>query len=304
MEIHNIPLRKIHKDLIVNCRNNVNVEDLVQSIEATGLQIPVGVSMGDDGSYGLIYGFRRFSACEQLGWETIPAQVVSAQDQADLLVMNLQENVSRQNLTPMEEAYAIKRIMAAGKDVEEFRVALGWSKTLITQRLALLDMALEIQDALDRDSISVNQARAINEADHNHHESLIKLAEEGATVRTIKDEIEQINNVGSDEEEVFVLSDDDDSIYIDDDDEEEIDCDFTDRKAIAEANSNLIVANMLDVGAKVLQDPSAWFAYSVAVQAIDFSKLPQGELASLVNAMRTLAGEHGLDAWGEAQRRS
>ena len=103
--------------------------------------------------------------------------------------MNLQENVSRQNLSPMEEAYAIKRIIDAGKSVNEFRVALGWSKTLITQRLALLDMTLEVQDALDRDSITVMQARAINDADHHHHETLIKMAEEGATVRAIKDEL-------------------------------------------------------------------------------------------------------------------
>ena len=218
--------------------------------------------------------------------------------------MNLQENVSRQNLSPMEEAYAIKRIMEAGKSVDEFRVALGWSKTLITQRLALLDMTLEVQDALDRDSITVMQARAINEADHHHHESLIKLAEEGASVRSLKDEIDQINRVGNDEEEPLVLVNDDE-IFIDDDEDEEDDCDFTieDRKAAAEANSNLIKANLLDIGAKSLKDESAWFSYSVAINAIDFSKLPQGEIASLVNATQTLSGEFGLDAWGEAQRR-
>lgn len=304
MEIRNIALREIKKDLITNCRNSVNVEDLVESIGATGLQIPVGVSINDQGEYGLVYGFRRFSACEQLGWESIPARIVSSQDQADLLVMNLQENVSRQNLSPMEEAYAIQRIINAGKSVDEFRAALGWSKTLITQRLALLDMTLELQDALNRDTITVMQARTINEADHNHHEALITLAEEGATVRSLKDEIDQINRVGNEEEDLVLLTTDDD-LFVDDDDDDDYDCDITveDRKAAAEANSNLIKANLLDIGAKCLKDESAWFAYSVAINAIDFSKLPQGEIASLVNATQTLSGEYGLDAWGEAQRR-
>ena len=304
MEIQSIPLTKIRKNLIVNCRYNFNVEDLVESIGATGLQIPIGVAADDNGEYGLVYGFRRYSACEQLGWETIPARVVSSQDQADLLVMNLQENVSRQNLSPMEEAYAIKRIIDAGKSVEEFRAALGWSKTLITQRLALLDMTLVVQDALERDAISVMQARAINEADHNHHESLIMLAEDGATVRAIKDEIDQIKRVGNDEEETLVLTESEDELFVEDEDEgEECDGKTEDRKATAEANSNLIKANLLDVGAKSIKDNSAWFAYSVAINALDFSKLPHGEIASLVNATQTLSGEYGLDAWGEAQKR-
>jgi ParB family transcriptional regulator, chromosome partitioning protein len=301
MEIKNINIEDIDYSYIENCRTSIEVEDLRESIEATGLQTPIGVVLQGEGKFGLVYGFRRLNACSSLGWDTIPASIVSADNQADLLVMNLQENVSRQSLTPMEEAYAIKRIIDAGKDVDEFRAALGWSKTLITQRLGLLELSLEIQEALEEGKISVNQARAIDEAEHEHHGSLIVLAEEGTTVKSLKEEIEQLNRVISPDDEVTLVLDEDNDLLLDD--EEDYDSSKEDAKALAEANSNLVKATLLDCGAKVLIGDSSWWAYQVAISSIDFSRLPSGELAAFVNAIQNLAGDHGLDAWGEGSKR-
>ena len=302
MEIKQIPINEIKTDIIVNCRNVVEVEDLVESIQETGLQMPIGVTTTVDGEYGLVYGFRRLTACQQLGYETISARVVSTFGEAELLIMNLQENVSRKNLTPMEEAHAIQRIIDAGKSMDEFRVALGWSKTLVTQRIALLDMSFSLQDALDEDSISVNQARAISEAEESHHDALIKLAENGCTAKALKDEVEQLNNVGA------IIEEDEITLTPEEDNEEE-DFSFSDKeiereneKALSEANSNLIKANLLDIGTKSIKDSSALFAYQVAIQCLDFSKLPKSEVGALFNAVNILHGEHGLDAWGEYQR--
>lgn len=301
MEIKQIPINEIKTDVIVNCRNVVEVEDLMESIQETGLQMPIGVTTTVDGEYGLVYGFRRLTACKNLGYESISARIVNTYGEAELLIMNLQENVSRKNLTPMEEAHAIQRIIEAGKSIDEFRAALGWSKTIVTQRLALLDMSLPLQDALEGDSISVNQARAICEADESHHDSLIKLAEGGCTAKALKDEIEQLERVGEvDDSEDLVLVEDDEVIFTPEDDEKEIERENA--KALAEANSNLILANLLDIGAKAIKDSSALFAYQVAIQSLDFSKLPKAELSSLFNAVNTLHGEYGLDAWGEHQR--
>lgn len=301
MNVQDINVQDIDTNLIVNCRKNVNVEDLKESIQNSGIQIPVGVSIQEGGRYGLIYGFRRFTACSELGMETIPARIIGNKEEADLLVMNLQENVSRQNLTPMEEALAMQRIINAGRDVEDFRVALGWTKTMVTQRLALLEMSGPIQTALEKDTISVNQARAIQDADENHHDVLIELAENGGTVKALKEEVESLKGfspVEDDEITDFKFDDDEQS---DEDFQKEIDRE--DAKALAEANSNLVKSQLLDCGAKVIEDNHAWFAYQIAIDSIEFNRLPKAELVALVNAIQTLAGEHGLNAWGEGVRR-
>jgi ParB/RepB/Spo0J family partition protein len=301
MNVQEINVQDIDTNLIVNCRKNVNVDDLKESIQDSGIQIPIGVSIQENGRYGLIYGFRRFTACTELGMETIPARIVENKEEADLLVMNLQENVSRQNLSPMEEALAVQRIINAGRSVDQFRVALGWTKTIVTQRLALLEMSAPIQTALEKDTISVNQARAIQDADENHHDVLIELAENGGTVKALKEEVESLKGfspVEDDEITDFKFDDDEQS---DEDFQKEIDRE--DAKALAEANSNLVKSQLLDCGAKVIEDNHAWFAYQIAIDSIEFNRLPKAELVALVNAIQTLAGEHGLNAWGEGVRR-
>jgi len=301
MNVQEINVQDIDTNLIVNCRKNVNVEDLKESIQNSGIQIPIGVSIQEGGRYGLIYGFRRFTACSELGMETIPARIIANKEEADLLVMNLQENVSRQNLTPMEEALAMQRIINAGRDVEDFRVALGWTKTMVTQRLALLEMSEPIQTALEKDTISVNQARAIQDADENHHDTLIELAENGCTTKALKEEVESLKGFSPVEDDEITDFKFDDDVQSDEDFQKEIDRE--DAKALAEANSNLVKSQLLDCGAKVIEDSHAWFAYQIAIDSIEFNRLPKAELVALVNAIQTLAGEHGLNAWGEGVRR-
>ena len=143
-----IEIDNIKTNYIKNCRRTVNIDDLKESIEATGLQMPIGVVELDGGSYGLIYGFRRYTAIKELGHASISCRVLESQSESDLLLLNLQENVTRKNLTVMEEARAIRTIVDKGGDVETFRKKLGWSKTIITQRLAIFNMPENIQESL------------------------------------------------------------------------------------------------------------------------------------------------------------
>ena len=301
MNVQDINLQDIDTDIIVNCRKNVSVDDLVESVRETGVQIPIGVCLQENGRYGLIYGFRRYTACNELALDTIPARIVDNQEQADLLVMNLQENVSRKNLTPMEEALAIQRIVNAGRDVDQFRTALGWSKTIITQRLGLLELSAPLKSALEKDSISVRQANTIQEAEENMHPELIELAENGCTARALKDEVDSLSSFVpvEDDTQELVLSDDDNE----EDDNYLKEIEKEDAKALSEANSNLVKSSMLDVGAKCIEDQHAWFAFQIAINSIEFDRLPKAELGALVNAMNTLAGENGLNAWGEGAMR-
>ena len=115
-----IKLTDIKTDYIENCRSDFDIDDLTSSIEATGQQVPVGVVDLANGSYGLVYGFRRYAAVTALGLDTISCRLIEELDHSNLLVINLQENITRQNLTYIEEAQAIQRIIDAGIDLKDF----------------------------------------------------------------------------------------------------------------------------------------------------------------------------------------
>lgn len=304
MQIRSLGLDSIRVDHIINCRKDLDIDDLVESIRETGLQTPLGVCDLVDGGYGLVYGFRRYAALKTLGMDSAPCRVVSGLTDADLYIMNLQENVSRQNLNPIEEAEAIQRIIDSGRGVDSFRKALGWSKTLVTQRVSLLSMDELIKEALRDDSISVRQAKVVNDSPRDYHGALLSLAKDGATIKTLKKELEQLISVDiiiEQDDELELRVDDDETFEGDDQDTEELDTE--DHKALAEADSNMIKANLLDCGAKVIKDTHAYFAFQVALNCVDFSKLPNGQLQALVSAINNLSGEYGLNAWGEAHKR-
>lgn len=302
MRVETLKIEDIDLNLITNCRNHVDAGDLVESIAETGLQIPVGVVETDDG-YGLVYGFRRMTAIKQLGHTEVPARIFDkGVDASDLYIMNLQENSSRQSLNPMEEAKAIQRIMDLGKTVDECRAALGWSKTLVTQRIALLEMDPKIQLALQENKVSVQQARVLNNAEDAHLNTLLTLAEQGATIKELKEEAEILTSITSAPDDT-VAPVEDDALSFNDTEELVDTIDTEDHKALAEANSNLIKANLLDCGAKVLRDEHSWFAFQIAVNCVEFDRLPNAQIVALMNAISALSGERGLDAWGEAHHR-
>lgn len=303
MKVTSIPVDQIREDFIVNCRKDTNVEDLVESIKTVGLQTPIGVTDTGEG-YAVIYGFRRLKAVKTLGYTQIDARLLENHTTSNLYLLNLQENVTRKSLSPIEEAEAIQRLIDMGESPEDFAPALGWTKTLITQRLSLLDFSQVVQDALHEDTVSVRQAKIIDGANEEHREVLLDLAKDGATISTLKDEIDMLQEITRVPEDDTLTPITDDEIFkLPEDDEVIPDTSVADAKALAEANENIVKANLLDCAAKVISDPHAYFAFQVAVGCVDFKKLPASQLDALVSAMNMLVGEKGLDAWGESHKR-
>jgi len=90
---------------------------LMESIRARGVLEPVLVVRQEDGMYRLVVGERRFKACQMMGMETIPVRIVNqAGTKADVITMQLIENLERENLDPIDEAKAY---------VEFFRTKIG-----------------------------------------------------------------------------------------------------------------------------------------------------------------------------------
>ena len=84
------------------------MEELGASIVSQGLVQPIIVRQIEKGDYEIISGERRWRASKLAGLETVPAIVKEANDES-VLAMSLIENIQRENLNPLEEAYAMQR---------------------------------------------------------------------------------------------------------------------------------------------------------------------------------------------------
>ena len=300
-----IKLTDIKTDYIENCRSDFDIDDLTSSIEATGQQVPVGVVDLANGSYGLVYGFRRYAAVTALGLDTISCRLIEELDHSNLLVINLQENITRQNLTYIEEAQAIQRIIDAGIDLKDFSKKVGWSKTRITQRLGLLSLPEAVKERLQDQKISVRQATLIGDAPTEIMGSLLDDAENGSTIKHIKEQIDLFLNISIDEEDLGIdlVGEVDSDLDFSDDEQEEKDLsDFLEKSEIdVYSFSNMIKSFLLDLGSKSIKENEDFEVYEACIKSVDFSSMSQDDLASLADATSTL--EVSNKTFGSYERR-
>ncbi len=136
------------------------LEDLVASIKARGLVQPILVRAREE-DYELICGERRLEATRALGMPTIPAIVRSVSD-VEALELSLIENLQREDLNPIEQAQAYRRL------IDEFEMAhdelakvLGKDRSSITNTLRLLKLPQPVQDRISQGKLSMGHAMAI-----------------------------------------------------------------------------------------------------------------------------------------------
>lgn len=138
-----------------------DLEDLIASVKLHGVLQPILVSEKSSGGYELIAGERRFRASEMAGVATIPALIKKTTDQ-ERLEIALIENIQRQNLNPIEEAFAFKRLIEEfDLTQEEVASRVGKSRPAVGNTIRLLDLPEVIQRALMDGSLSMGKARAI-----------------------------------------------------------------------------------------------------------------------------------------------
>jgi len=171
------------------------LDELAESISQFGVLQPIIVrKMPDEERYEIIAGERRFRATQKNGLETIPALIVEDVDDTSSLEMALIENIHRDNLSPMEQAYCYKQL------IDEFNIThkemserIGKSRTAITNTMRLLALPLEVQKLLDDDLITEGHARAILGIDGMEEQiSLAKRAAgKGLSVREVEALVEK-----------------------------------------------------------------------------------------------------------------
>jgi ParB family chromosome partitioning protein len=137
------------------------LDGLAASIKAVGVLQPVVVRTRPEGGYELVVGERRWRAARRAGLERIPAVVREASEE-DMLRDALIENLHREDLNPLEEAAAYRRLLDdVGMTHEELAERVGRSRASITNALRLLGLAATVQQRIAGGSLSAAHGRAL-----------------------------------------------------------------------------------------------------------------------------------------------
>src|SRR5882672_2201381 len=136
------------------------LEELAQSIRSNGVVQPLLVRRVGN-RYQLIAGERRWRASQLAGIQKVPAVVKDIPDDK-LLELALIENIQRQELNPIEEANAYKRLIESlNLTQEEVAQRVGRDRTFVTNYLRILKLPSEIQLLLENEKLSFGHARAL-----------------------------------------------------------------------------------------------------------------------------------------------
>lgn len=166
----------------------LELANLMASIQEKGIIQPVSVRKIGTDEYELISGERRFRACKELGKETIPAIIRDVKDE-DMLELALIENIQRDDLNPIEEASAYKRLQEEfGLTQDEVSKKVGKERSTVANMLRLLNLPFKIQEYVSRGTISVGHARVLLGIDEfDAQEKLCELViKRGISVRQIE----------------------------------------------------------------------------------------------------------------------
>jgi ParB family chromosome partitioning protein len=162
-ELRNLPLDMIQPGRYQprSVFDEDRLAELADSIRAQGVVQPVVVRPVGENQFELIAGERRWRAAQIAGIDTIPAVVRDVPDEVSV-AMSLIENIQREDLNPLEEATALRRLIDDFQMThQEAADAVGRSRAAVSNLLRLLELMQEVKDMIDLRLIEMGHARAL-----------------------------------------------------------------------------------------------------------------------------------------------
>jgi ParB family transcriptional regulator, chromosome partitioning protein len=199
--IENEEIKKIPIDHIIPNRyqprtvfDDEKIEELARTIHIHGVIQPIVVREFDQDRFEIIAGERRWRAMKKLEWEEVPAIVKNLSD-SETASVALIENLQREELSPIEEAMAYGKLLEIHNLTQEaLAQRLGKGQSTVANKLRLLKLPQEVQEALLNKLITERHAR-----------SLIPLKNPQLQVQLLAEVIEKALNVKQTEERVVKL---------------------------------------------------------------------------------------------------
>lgn len=183
---HTLPIEHLQRGKF-QPRKDMNPEklqELADSIKAQGIIQPIVVRKLSQDKYEIVAGERRWRAAQLAGLQQVPVVVKDIDDRATMAIA-LIENIQRQDLNPLEEAEALRRLLNEFTMThQQIADAVGKSRVTVTNLLRLMDLHPEVKKLLISGQLEMGHARALLSLDAVKQVAAAqKIAREGLTVR-------------------------------------------------------------------------------------------------------------------------
>ena len=185
------------------------LNELADSIKQYGIISPIIVQDRKD-HYEIIAGERRWRAAKIAGLKEIPVIIKNFTEQ-EIVEISLIENIQRENLNPIEEALAYKRLLTEFHlKQEEVAQRVSKSRTAVTNSMRLLKLADEVQQMIIDESLTTGHARALItiEDESKQIEIAKKVVNEKLSVRDIEKLVKDLNKPKKEKKESKQLKND------------------------------------------------------------------------------------------------
>jgi len=176
------------------------LDELAQSIVANGIVQPI-VVRPRNGKYEIVAGERRWRASQRAGLRKVPVVVKEVSDDK-LLELALIENIQRQELNPIEEAKAYRKLIEnIGLTQEQVSERVGRERSLVATSIRLLKLPDDIQKLIEEENLSAGHGRALLMIqDHSEQQRIArKVMDDGLSVREterlVKRSVEKVESV-------------------------------------------------------------------------------------------------------------
>ncbi len=164
--------------------NPEKLQELADSIKAQGIIQPIVIRQIAHEKYEIVAGERRWRAAQLAGLTQVPIVIKEIDDRA-AMAMALIENIQREDLNPLEEAEALRRLLDEFEMTHQLIAdAIGKSRTTVTNLLRLMDLHPDVKKLLLGNQLEMGHARALLSLDGLKQVAIAnKVAKEGLTVR-------------------------------------------------------------------------------------------------------------------------
>ncbi|MGZ8904067.1 MAG: ParB/RepB/Spo0J family partition protein, partial [Methylobacter sp.] len=185
-QLHTLPIEYLQRGKY-QPRKDMNPEklqELADSIKVQGIIQPVVVRKIALDKYEIVAGERRWRAAQLAGLQQVPVVIKNIDDRAAMAIA-LIENIQREDLNPLEEAEALRRLLDEFEMThQQIAEAVGKSRTTITNLLRLMDLHPDVKKLLLNKQLEMGHARALLALDGvKQVASAIKIVKEGLSVR-------------------------------------------------------------------------------------------------------------------------
>lgn len=151
----------------------VKIKELAESIKQNGLLQSITVRDMGNGFYELIAGERRLRALKYLEYPTTKA-IVKELTNEQMATLALIENIQREELTPIEEAYAYQELLSINNlTQDELAKSLGKTQATVANKLRLLKLCSKVVDAINSKRITERHGRAMVKLDPSAQEKIL-----------------------------------------------------------------------------------------------------------------------------------